>query len=467
MKFLQKPDEDHGENPDNQTPKKELRKKKRSDKDRKRMEEEGISAYFGAVKLPCKQTAIAEVPERTGENHRSNMSAVTSRPEISVKGAAIDLEKTNLPGRPFLGFGSRGERPRSTSGLTWSESITPDSPDDRGISHRASSMTSSVKQRHGSGGSIGPPALASNSEIRPNERGEATISAVKDLNTRPPTIDLHRQLDVTLPQRCNANSGPDASTAIEAPKAPSRQRAKPLNRAEQHCQVDISAHKETVQEAAPGVLHQLVSGLPLVADAEDLGKVDETSTQPNASSSPSPLAKLLKDCEMVLNNREPHSGTEKAQLGEAPLREISVYESVLNSPRLQYCLHDDDVTLPCVHAPGLDIQSQSHGDVGLQYIKGHENSIDAADRMQPHSERHLEAVDRTQAPHRAYHVEYEYMGPYMAEVPDYEEFGLQVELDQGSLKSSNNRHEEAIVPRTSRAADDDLFANFWRPNRLY
>jgi hypothetical protein len=105
MKFLQKPESSTKEEPDPK-PKKKSRQKKRH-----RTSEKEISRYFD----------VGGTRPSDDENHKRHT------PPLDTSAAARDLQPvspviSDLVEKPFLGFGSRGTHPPTTSYYSWSES---------------------------------------------------------------------------------------------------------------------------------------------------------------------------------------------------------------------------------------------------------------------------------------------------------------------------------------------------------
>lgn len=121
MRFLQRPKEHQDEGA------KEPQTKRSRKKDRKREQQEEISAYF-AEKRP-KGEAVAKAdrndvdhPTQQDERRRDRSPSRGRHGTRTHEGPPLEL-----PGKAFLGFGSRGARPssrcsRSTTPLSWSES---------------------------------------------------------------------------------------------------------------------------------------------------------------------------------------------------------------------------------------------------------------------------------------------------------------------------------------------------------
>ncbi|KAK4973353.1 hypothetical protein LTR28_011236 [Elasticomyces elasticus] len=115
MKFLQKPKEQPEEQQNAPA------SKHKNKKDRKRVEEEEISAFFGPKKSALGQQAHAIPAKRvTSRRHASVLSQQSdSLARSDVESKSI-RQSGELPEKQFLGFGSKGAKPDSAGSLSWS-----------------------------------------------------------------------------------------------------------------------------------------------------------------------------------------------------------------------------------------------------------------------------------------------------------------------------------------------------------
>ena len=121
MRFLQKPhehqDAPQGDHEQTSAPK----------QDRQHRREEEISAYFAAKKAGSPKSTSKQLQDPPGRNDGHHSS--TPRKTTRDKGRDVASPPVELPDKPFLGFGSRGDRHVSKSDhleghsyYTWSES---------------------------------------------------------------------------------------------------------------------------------------------------------------------------------------------------------------------------------------------------------------------------------------------------------------------------------------------------------
>lgn len=117
MNFLQKRDRPTAEPEKDE----QASKKKKNRKDRKIAQEEEISAYFGTRKKTTEPNDDGSQPAKKTSRPSSLPSG---REHLGQRYGQESVESiVDLPGKPFLGFGSRGIRPHGTSLLSRSGSI--------------------------------------------------------------------------------------------------------------------------------------------------------------------------------------------------------------------------------------------------------------------------------------------------------------------------------------------------------
>lgn len=133
MRFLQKVDATEKNQGRIVTETRERGKKERTKerkKDRKHIEEQEMPAYFGITRKEGVVQMHGDQAQAGLEHARCSLLPVHSTVASQDLSAVPDFVRTTveLPDRPFLGFGSRGRHHRSTSYLTWSESLRERSP---------------------------------------------------------------------------------------------------------------------------------------------------------------------------------------------------------------------------------------------------------------------------------------------------------------------------------------------------
>ncbi|KAK5010358.1 hypothetical protein LTR28_010378 [Elasticomyces elasticus] len=142
MRFLQKPKEQPEEQQNAPA------SKHKNKKDRKRVEEEEISAFFGPKKSAPGQQAHAIPAKRvTSRRHASVLSQQSdSLARSDVKPKPI-RQSDELPEKQFLGFGSKGAKPDSAGSLPWSadrrtflSNILEDYDTDIGVPHEEQAL---------------------------------------------------------------------------------------------------------------------------------------------------------------------------------------------------------------------------------------------------------------------------------------------------------------------------------------
>ncbi|KAK4987934.1 hypothetical protein LTR50_004271 [Elasticomyces elasticus] len=477
MKFLQKPKEQPEEQQNAPA------SKHKNKKDRKRVEEEEISAFFGPKKSALGQQAHAIPAKRvTSRRHASVLSQQSdSLARSDVESKSI-RQSGELPEKQFLGFGSKGAKPDSAGSLSWSVSVhTPLSP----LPHfQRAAAAIEIGQLAGH-----PPKHAVHHDAMccSIERQQQSVANNRCHTGRKGSTEREKLVASTHvgTHRIEAYQPDHERAAVmserehSVPKKPTGTRAKHLNTTiEVHQDYPNSAGQlSAIYSTAVNTHHscQEERGAKELAIHQHFARSDDKENA-DPSTSSSPLGRILRHCDEAVSR--------------------STKESFVPLTRPQHQTASSSISVDTVHAQYTDdvgalIRSGSADRRPLLSVilEDHDK-----DNVVPHEEQTLTNLGYGQSemqqflehgleeppPQPIFYDENEllseprltdfvYDHPVQAADTQVQDYHAVQEEEPLGNEAQVERSPELSREDYSRAEDvvDDVFADFWRPHKLY
>ncbi|KAK4997449.1 hypothetical protein LTR66_003144 [Elasticomyces elasticus] len=477
MRFLQKPKEQPEEQQNAPA------SKHKNKKDRKRVEEEEISAFFGPKKSAPGQQAHAIPAKRvTSRRHASVLSQQSdSLARSDVKPKPI-RQSDELPEKQFLGFGSKGAKPDSAGSLPWSVSVhTPPSP----LPHfQRAAATIEIGQLAGH-----PPKHAIHHDAMccsiegqrqsvANDRCHTSReeSTEREILVASTHVGTHR-IEAFQPDHERAAVMSEREHFV--PKNPTGTRAKRLNTTiEVHEDYPNSARQLSATYSTAIHTHhscQEECGAKEMAIHQHFASSDNKENA-DPSTSSSPLGRILRHCDEAVSR--------------------STKESFVPLTRPQHQMASSSISVVAGHAQYTDgveplicprsadrrtflsnILEDYDTDIGVPH---EEQALRNLDYGQSEMQQFLEHRLEEPPPQPLFYDEHELLGePHLTDfVYDHPVQAADTQVqDYHAVQEEEPLRNEAQVEQSpelsredySRAEDDvdDVFAGFWRPHKLY
>ncbi|KAK5150484.1 hypothetical protein LTR04_006798 [Oleoguttula sp. CCFEE 6159] len=457
MKFLQKPKDHQDEQPN---PSKKTRKK-----DRTLVQQDEISSYFD-TKRPVLAERHHNIPSKTvppAQNGSIPSQLSTRRHPTS---ASVDSPRasTELPERAFLGLGGRGNRPPSTSCVSWSDSVHPPPTSPPRFIHaqaivEVGQLEGAAPRYYGHCGATRASVERLQKDVHrgPDRFGKADREHQKISTERiaEPVVDEQYALRAPFnapPTRGQRLDVEYATGAEQLPVAPldadgrdtrSQSRLTPLPRSEK-----IRASIER-PKASPRSQSGKISA---VVSCDD----EKENVDPKVSS---PLGKLLRHCDEALADQSVREILQSTQSNENRFKGPSA-PSFRSIPRIRVwepSQDDYDYTAPSLRSNRSLSRSQHSdflGDVALQDPVAGYRELDECDYP-----------DNVYMDDTEEHSLLGRSGDSLTGPQDRSDvYGTDIWED---VLEENEGEEETVLPEEAEEDEEGVFAGFWRPNILY